>query len=134
MADLFQSEYDMGSLRRGVQDGETLWNLLAVDGTVTVVADPGEAEIESARSDLEKAHEAQEKRRRDGEIGKDPEADKEEQDKIDALSRIAGFQPQARAEQLPAEDEDDEENEDKEGNGRRREAQRQGAAAKSSGR
>lgn len=129
MADLYQSYYEYGSLRRGVQDAEDLWNLLDEDGTITVVPDPGEEEVEGARADLEKAHEAQDKRRRDGEIGKDAEKDREEQNKINALSRTASFTPPARAEQLPAdEDEDDEEREDKEGNGRRRDAQRQGAA------
>jgi hypothetical protein len=114
MADLFQSEYNMGSLRRGVQDGETLWNLLAEDGTVTVVPDPGETEIEAARKELEGMA--------DDEPEKDPEKEAERQNKIAALSRTASFQPPPAAAEVEGEEEEDE------GNGRRRQTQEKAEA------
>lgn len=104
MADLFQSEYEMGALRRGVQDGETLWQLLAEDGTIAIVPDPTEAAQESAVKELAKANEEKAKREREGK-SLDSEEEKEEADKIAALSRIVNFTPPT---QLPAEEEDEE--------------------------
>lgn len=108
MADLFQSEYDLGSLRRGVQDGETLWNLLAEDGTVTIVADPTEAQIESAQKELTKLNEAGE--------ADDAEKEADRQKKIAAASRTVSFQPAPSSQPILEEDDDEE----KAGNGRRK--------------
>jgi hypothetical protein len=102
MADLFQSQFDHGNLRRGVQDGETLWNLLAEDGTLAVVPDPTEPEVLAAAEKL-------------GKIDPDDE-EKQNAPETKALARIASFQAPAGAEQLPAEEED-------EGNGRRRQSE-----------
>jgi hypothetical protein len=107
MADLFQSEYDLGSLRRGVQDGETLWALLAEDGTVTIVPDPGESEVQAAQKELTKLNE-------EGEAD-DPEKEAERQKKIAAASRTVNFQPAPSAEPIVPEEE-----EEKAGNGRRK--------------
>jgi hypothetical protein len=112
MADLFQSEYDVGSLRRGVQDGETLWALLAEDGTVTVVPDPSEEEVAGAGEELAALIQAGEE--------DDPEKEAERQTKIAQLSRLSSFQAPPSA-QLPAEEE--EQAEEKAGNGRRKTAE-----------
>lgn len=109
MADLFQSEYDLGSLRRGVQDGETLWNLLAEDGTVTIVPDPGEADVESAQKELTALNE-------EG-VNDDPEKEAERQKKIAAASRTSNFQPAPQPENELTEEQEEEA---KAGNGRRK--------------
>lgn len=120
MAELYQSEYDVGSLRRGVQDGETLWALLAEDGTVTIVPDPTEAAQESAAKELAKLNEERAQREREGK-SLDPEEDKEERDKIAALSRTVNFQPAPNP--FPAE-----EDEEKAGNGRRKQSEEKAEA------
>lgn len=107
MADLFQSEYDVASGRRGVQDGETLWNLLAEDGAIAIVPDPTAPEVESAQKELTKLNE-------EG-VNDDPEKEAERQKKIAVASRAVNFQ----APVTPAQAED-EEAEEKAGNGRRK--------------
>jgi hypothetical protein len=98
MADLFQSHYDLGSLRRGVQDGETLWELLAEDGSITIVPDPTEAEVESAQKELTKLNEQ-------GEAEND-EKEADRQKKIAVASRTVNFQPPPSAEPIVVEEED----------------------------
>ena len=107
MADLFQSEYDVGSLRRGVQDGETLWALLAEDGTVTVVPDPTAPEVEAAQKELSKL--ARRARTRT------PTRRPSGRSKIAAASRTVNFQAPPSNEPIVAEEE-----EEKAGNGRRK--------------
>ena len=108
MADLFQSEYDIGSQRRGVQDGETLWNRLAEDGAVTIVPDPDGATIESAQKELTKLNE-------EG-VNDDPEKEAERQKKIAVASRTSSFQ----APPSTVIEAEEEESEEKAGNGRRK--------------
>jgi hypothetical protein len=111
MADLFQSHYDLGSLRRGVQDGETLWNLLAEDGTIAIVPDPSEAEVASAQEELTKLNE-------EG-VNDDPEKEAERQKQIAVASRTSSFQAPPSAAPIEVEEDEDEEKE-KAGNGRRK--------------
>lgn len=128
MADLFRSYYEHGRKRRGLQDAEDLWDLLAEDETITVVEDPVEGDVEGASKKLESANEKQQERIRNNEIGKDPEKDKKERDEIAALSRTASFQP--LAEPTFGEDEEDEsdDDEDRADRERGRQGARQGAA------
>ena len=109
MADLFQSEYDVGSLRRGVQDGETLWSILAEDGTIAIVPDPDPDAVTAAQKKLADVD------------WDDPEEANSPDTK--ALQRLAAFQAPISA-QLPAEDEDEE----RAGNGRRKQSEEKAEA------
>lgn len=106
MADLFRSHYEMGSQRRGVEDGETLWALLAEDGTINIVDDPTGAEVESAQGKLSKLD------LEDPEVRDDPETK--------ALIRTVNFQPPAgtQAPEEEAEEDEAEKKDDKKATGR----------------
>ena len=110
MTELYRSTFEEMNLRRGSEDAETLFDMLATHGEISLADDPSKEEILKAREQLasqdEKAQAEAEKEQAKAE--KEAGADKDAENERDALQRKASL-PVAEEPEEPKEPEGDEE-------------------------